>query len=371
VAKPWELFVACAPGLEEPCAAELNALGLTKTRVKAGGVTVKTRREGMWRANLGSAMALRVWKVLGRSRVQNFSALVSAAERIPWEVELPEDRPLRLDVHCKKSRLYHTKAVAERVGAVLESRGYELSDDAFGLRVQIRIVRDELRFAVDTSGASLDKRGWKSRTAKAPLRADLARAGLVLSGWRPGQPLLDPCCGSGTIALEAAAWASGRPTGWGRGFAFEGRHDFDPDVYFDLQESMKGPEVHGPIVGSDRDAGAVQAATKNAADGQLAERVRFEEVTVGSRELEEELRGGWLISNPPWGHRTGDPETLVGLYRGIGKLAQRQDMKLGLWSSRWDLMRSSNPELNPLLHTEMGGIKVTFASSTAPVDSQA
>ena len=130
------------------------------------------------------------------------------------------------------------------------------------------------------------------------------------------------------------------------------------------------PEGEGVIRGSDRDAGAIEQAEDNAARAKVSERVQLEVVTVGSRELLPELRGGVLVTNPPWGLRTGKPEQLVGLYRGIGNLARRLGMDLAMWSSRWDLMRASHAALEPLMHTELGGVKVTLAGAKEPEDSR-
>jgi putative N6-adenine-specific DNA methylase len=361
VAKPLELFVSCAPGVEPWLAGELASLGLTKTRIKAGGVSVKTKAVGLWRANLGAGLGLRVWKVLGRDMVSHFAHLEELAKRVAWPLHLPAGAKLRLDVHCRKSKLYHSGAVAERITRVLASGGFEVVDDPDALRIQIRIVRDQLRWAVDTSGAALHKRGGKPRTAKAPLRADLARIGLVLAGWEPGRPLLDPMMGSGTILLEAAAWAAGRPPGAGRSFAFEQAPGFDPEAYAKLRDSMRSPAVTTCIEGSDRDPGALASALANARDAGLESELLLAEATVGKREMREQLRGGVLVSNPPWGVRTGEESKLVGLYRGVGKLAQEQDMDLGLWSSRWDLLKAIRPPLDAALHTDHGGLKVTFA----------
>lgn len=369
MAKALELFVSCAPGVEPWLARELADLGLSKTRVKSGGVTVKTRREGIWRANLGSGLAMRVWQVLGRHTVGHFAQLEEQCKSVNWEAHLPEGAKLRLDVHCRKSKLYHSGAVAERVGRILGERGFTAVEDPDALRVQVRIVRDQLRWAVDTSGEPLSKRGWKPRTAKAPLRADLARMGLVLAGWSPGRALLDPMMGSGTIVLEAAAWATGRPPGYGRDFAFERAPGHAQESYQELRASMFTSPQACTIEGSDRDPGALESAQFNADKAGLSGALELSQLAVGDRELRDELRGGVLVSNPPWGVRTGDEKRLVGLYRAVGTLASRQGMDLGLWSSRWDLLKAVRPELDSALQTDHGGLKVTFGTRKAKAEN--
>src|SRR5262249_55610336 len=158
--------------------------------------------------------------------------LERVAGALEWERWLAPGRAVRVRAHAKRSRLYHTKAITERIEKGIAKRmagpvlfqpdtaqgpgGGDVGDgDSEPVLVQVRIIRDRCTVSIDTTGTLLHKRGWRAATGKAPLREDIARALLRLSEWRPGMALFDPLAGAGTLPIEAATIAAGLPPGVG------------------------------------------------------------------------------------------------------------------------------------------------------------
>src|SRR5258707_5573472 len=222
------LFVVCAPGLEPVASSELRELGL-QGRTLSGGIELDGQLPEAMRLNLWLRTASRVLVRLGEPfRATSFAELVRKASSLPWEKLVRKDMRAAFRVTCRKSRLYHSDAVAERLHAALEAQvgfpvplakaeGDDAPEDA--QLFLARFERDVCTVSADTSGALLHQRGWRGPQAKAPLRETLAAAMLLAAGFLGDEPLCDPLCGSGTIAIEAALIAMGRAPGIGRAFA--------------------------------------------------------------------------------------------------------------------------------------------------------
>jgi putative N6-adenine-specific DNA methylase len=234
-----DLFAVVAPGLEDICAAELAALPVARVRVVPGGVEFVADLAGLAAANLRLATATRVLVRLGEFHAPGFPELHARSARLAWERHLRPGDPVAVHVTARRSRLYHTGGIAERVlrglgerlgaapepAAVPDDMSEETCPDGQDpedrvTRIVVRLERDVCTVSVDSSGAPLHRRGYRLALARAPLRPTLAAGVLRLAGWAPGEPLLDPFCGSGTLPIEAARWARGTAPGQDRGFAF-------------------------------------------------------------------------------------------------------------------------------------------------------
>jgi putative N6-adenine-specific DNA methylase len=234
--------------------------------------------------------------------------------------------------------------------------------------VQVRIIRDRCTVSVDTTGTLLHKRGWRAATGKAPLREDIARALLRLSGWRPGMALFDPLAGAGTLPIEAATIAAGLPPGVGRWFSCMSAPGFDRELFEAVRVQLTGSPGEMPaasIVGGDRDAGVVESARANAARAGVTDRVEFVQRSLGDPDLPSLLvsgvgEGTALIGNPPWGHRTGDVSRLRDLYATFGQLAQRlpRPVHVAMATSDAALAGATKLGLERRVLTDHGGIKV-------------
>lgn len=329
------LFAVCAPGLEPFVANELRALGATPEETEPGGVSFAGDAELLYRANLWLRTAGRVIARLAEFHARAFGELERRAALQPWERFLAPGRPVRLRVTCRKSRLYHSDAVAERVAGAIHARmgsalgvevaGAEEEDTEDVQLVIVRLLRDQCTVSVDTSGALLHQRGYRLATAKAPLRETLAAALLAASGWDPAAPLVDPLCGSGTIAIEGALLARRIAPGLARRFAFMGWPGFDAARWERLVDEANAgilPRAPAPILASDRDAGAIEAAAANAARAGVADDIALSRRAISAIEPPA-AEHGWIVTNPPYGVRVGKPGALRDLYAQLGNVVRR------------------------------------------------
>jgi putative N6-adenine-specific DNA methylase len=366
-----DLFAIAAPGLEPIVERELRALGVDSVRVDAGGVAFTGGRAAMYRANLHLRTASRVVARVGEFGARGFPELVRQTKRQPWERYLDPARAVQLRVTCRKSRLYHSGAVAERVADGIEQRlgitgiegikGSEDDEVHGGQLVIVRMAHDRCLLSVDTSGDLLHRRGYREATAKAPIRETLAAALLLTAEWGVDAPLLDPFCGSGTIAIEGAMLARRIPPGLHRPFAFLEWPDFDGALWrrihdeATLQILSRAP---APILGSDRDAGAIEAARANAARAGVAGDIEFDRRALSAIEPPKEQ--GWVCTNPPYGVRVSERAELRNLYAQLGKVlrAKCAGWTVAMFSADPRLERATGLALRPILRTVNGGIPV-------------
>ncbi|MFT5432257.1 MAG: putative N6-adenine-specific DNA methylase [Myxococcota bacterium] len=298
-----ELYAVAAPGLEPVVAAELLTLGAQDVAERAGGVSFRGDLAFVVRANLWLRSASRVLVVIARSRVTSFHGVVMAAKATPFDDYLSYGRQVNLRVACSKSKLYHERAVAERIHLVIGKRpsGHGAEEP---LGIWIRIHSDMMTISVDSSGELLHRRGYREDVAKAPIRENLAAGVLLESGYNGSTPLLDPMCGSGTFVIEAALIAANRAPGINRTFAFEGWPNFDKSLLAAEKAAAIASEREVDdeiqLVGVDRNPGAIAAARKNAERAGV--NVTFEVADAGQLGATPGPTG-MVISNPPYGHR--------------------------------------------------------------------
>ena len=383
-AAPLSLFAVTAPGLEPLAVAELHALGIAARRVDGGAAFSGTLHD-VGRANLWLRTASRVVARIGEFHARSFAELERHSRRQPWDRFLLRGADVRLRVTCKKSRLYHSDAVAERVAGAIDARlgsvgaltvdGSE--DDEISetqTLIVVRVFRDVVTISADTSGDLLHMRGYRLATVKAPLRETLAAALLASSGWNPEFPLLDPMCGAGTIAIEGALIsrriAPGLRHGGGtRRFAFFSWPEFDAARWDAIVNDARGvllPSGAAPILASDRDAGAIAAAIANAERAGVTRDINFSERALSA--IEPPRSRGWLITNPPYGVRVGDRDRLRNLYSQLGNVARRklEGWNLALLSADESLDRQVGIPLDNVLATRNGGISVRVLRGTVP-----
>lgn len=316
--EPLEIFLATVPGLETALQREAHSKGFKNAKSTPGGVTVTGGWPEVWRANLELRGTSKVLVRLGSFRVQHLAKLDKRARAFPWGETLSADVPVRVDVTCKKSRIYHDKAAAERIEkAIRASLGVEISTEA-NVCIKARIFDDMCTISVDTSGELLHKRGHKEAVNKAPMRENLAALLLMECGFTGGEPVVDPMCGSGTFVIEAAEIALGLAPGRSRVFAFEELKTFDGQAW-QAMKAQTGEATPGTTCfhGFDRDAGAIKMSTAN------AERAGVASMTAFSRQSISELtcpegEAGLVIINPPYGARIGDVKKLTSLYSSLG-----------------------------------------------------
>lgn len=391
----FQIFAPTAPGLESIAAGELKSLGV-RARQEIGGVAFGGDLDRIYQSNLWLRTASRVVVRLGGFHASTFYELERRSKKLPWRDFLPGKGSVELRITCRKSKLYHSDAVAERVLsaiAAVASSNIELRTgtsvtDEYGLEGQddgadggtgvplregrqlfvVRIVHDQCEISADSSGDLLHRRGYRQEVAKAPLRETLAAAMVLASGWngRRGEPLLDPMCGSGTIPIEAALIARGIAPGLKRDFQFMQWPGFDRGLWNELVEKAQSAVIDSTldIVGADRDAGAIVAATHNAERAGVARDLRFsaESLSGSIAKLEHRPNGeGWILTNPPYGVRVGDSEDLRDLYATLGKaLKTKRGWRIGILTPDAALAGQMRLPLRPRFSTSNGGIPVGF-----------
>ena len=376
-----DLFAATAPGLESIAAGELKSLGI-RGRQEVGGVAFAGDLDRLYQANLWLRTASRVVARLGHFHASTFYELERRARKLPWGTFLPASGPVRLRVTCRKSRLYHSDAVAERVLSVISesaSRKIEAGSDATddegedeGNEAQlfiVRIVHDQVEISADSSGELLHRRGYRQEVAKAPLRETLAAAMVLASGWRRGEPLLDPMCGSGTIPIEAALIARAVAPGIQRKFQFMNWSTFDESRWNDLVDGARSSAMRSTekISGADRDTGAVGTARRNAERAGVADTIQFGETAISESlaDLEDMGSGaGWVLTNPPYGVRIGEGGDLRNLYARLGsELRTKPGWRLGVLTPDTGLVGQTRLSMKSRFDTRNGGIPVSFMVS--------
>lgn len=363
-----DAFVVCTPGLEQLTLAEVTKLGVGKPKALHGGIACVATWPQLWGLNLHVRTATRILVRVARFEASRFDALQRLLHNLHWDEWMPTSRGLRVSVTSSGSALFHTDAVAERVYEVVPHDPDPPEDEAVN-EVFVRIVDNDVTVSLNTSGEPLYRRGWRTEVGKAPMRETLAAALLLCSGWDTKAPLVDPFCGSGTIPIEAALMARRIPPGRHRDFAFMDWPTFDASRWERLLAAADADMLDRAvtIVGSDRDAGAIDAAVGNAERAGVADRVSFACQSV-SAAAPPSARQGWLVTNPPYGHRVGDDD-LRNLYdKFSGVLTSRfAGWRLALVTSETSPPLKLRPaEPTTSIVTSNGGIPITLRSGLIP-----
>ncbi len=304
-----------APGLEDLALAEIAALGL-EGRPVAGGVEFAGRLHDAYLANLQLRTAGRVLMRIAAFTTTRFSELEKEAAAIPWELYLKPGTLGRVRVAVHHCRLHHTDGIAERVAAGVQRRLAAApaaeAGPAATQQVFVRGADDRFTVSLDSSGERLHLRGVKTHAGRAPLRETIAAAALMRAGYDGDEPLVDPMCGTGSFALEAALMARRVPPGWFREFAFGGWPAFRPQRWAHLRrtaaEGMRSlPQPR--IFASDIDPEACRDLEGCLPAAGLTDAVQVRQADFFSLEPGElALSGpGLVVLNPPYGRRLGTP----------------------------------------------------------------
>lgn len=324
-------FATCPRGLEGLLAEELAACGAHAITALPGGVAFSGERETCYRANLWSRLATRIlWRV-GHGRYRGEEDVYRLTRAIPWPALFDLGRTLRVYVSAIRSPLRSLDFITLRIKDAVCDRfraetGARPSVDtaAPDVRIHAFLSADEATLYLDTSGAPLYQRGYKHAAVEAPLKENLAAGILLLAGWQPGTPLLDPMCGSGTFLLEAALMAYDIAPGLARTFGFFHLADFDAALWQKLlaqAQARRRPPAAQPIFGSDISADQLARARRNLAAAGVQEGVRLECVDLLERGAP--ATAGVLVANPPYGVRLEQRQRLAAFYPRLGDALKR------------------------------------------------
>lgn len=325
--KNFELVVPCHFGLEAVLKREIYDLGYEISKVEDGRVTFIGDEEAICRANINLRTAERVLLQVGRFKATTFDELFEAVKALPWEDYIPKDGKFWVTKASSiKSKLFSPsdiqsivkKAMVERLKREYHVDWFEEDGAAYPVRVFLN--KDEVTIALDTSGESLHKRGYRTMTSKAPITETLAAALIMLTPWRANRILVDPFCGSGTFPIEAAMIAANIAPGMNRSFTAENWTNFiDRKLWYEcVQEAqeMVDTNIEVDIQGYDIDGDVVKAARENAKRAGVDHLIHFQQRPVA--ELRHPKKYGFVISNPPYGERLEEKADLPELYSQIG-----------------------------------------------------
>ena len=332
--RTFDLLVPCHFGLEAVLKREIYDLGYEITKVEDGRVTFEGDEEAVCRANIFLRTAERVMIQVGRFKATTFEELFQGIRNLPWEEYIPEDGKFWVKIASSiNSKLFSPsdiqsiakKAMVERMKQKYHKEWFK--EDGASYPVRIFLLKDEVTVALDTSGDSLHKRGYRTMTSKAPLTETLAASLIMLTPWRKDRILVDPFCGSGTFPIEAAMIAANIAPGMNRDFtAEEWTNLIDRKLWYECvkeAEDMIDTTVKVDIQGYDIDGDVIKAARENAKRAGVEHMIHFQQRAVA--DLSHPKKYGFIITNPPYGERLEDKADLPALYTQIGQAYQRLD----------------------------------------------
>lgn len=326
----YELIATAAFGLEAVVKREIQDLGYDILKTENGKVTFAGDERAIVRANLWLRTADRVLIKMTEFRAVTFEELFQGTKAVMWSDLIPEDGRFTVTCTTVKSRLHNEPACQSIVKkAVVEQMKTRYGVDRFKetgaeYTIKITLLKDIVTLTVDTSGTGLHKRGYRKTATKAPIKETLAAAMVQLSFWKAGRILCDPCCGSGTIPIEAALIGRNIAPGITRGFASQ-RWDVIPEKIW-KEEKRRAYELIDydceiDISASDIDESAVDAALKNAEAAGVGDDISFSVKDV--KDLRDDRLGGIIVTNPPYGERIGEISDIDRLYGCLKRFCRR------------------------------------------------
>ncbi len=332
--KRYELIVPCHFGLETVLKREITDLGYDVTCVEDGRITFLGDEEAICRANIFLRTGERVLIKAGCFHAESFEELFQGTRSIPWEEFIPADGRFWVTKAASiKSKLFSPsdiqsimkKAMVERLKTHYHTEWFQEDGDSYPVRVFL--MKDEVTVALDTTGESLHKRGYRKLTAKAPIAENLAAALIMMTPWQHDRILVDPFCGSGTFPIEAAMMAAGMAPGAQRSFTAESwPHLIKKQQWYDaVEEAQELVDITsaGDIQGYDTDEKMVAAARENARLAGVDKLIHFQKRNVS--ELSHAKKYGFVITNPPYGERMEEKAALPAVYGALGKRFRELD----------------------------------------------
>jgi putative N6-adenine-specific DNA methylase len=318
----FQFFATCPRGLEALLVEELSTQQAHKILATDGGVSFEGNLEIMYRVNLYSRIATRVMSRVGQGSYTTEEDIYKATFKLNWPSLFKVNQTIRVKVTGVKCPLKSLDFVTLRIKDAVCDRFREegalrpsVSVRDPDVRIHAYLTQDQYQLYLDTSGAPLYQRGFRDVSVIAPLRENLAAGILMLTGWKPGTPLLDPMCGSGTFLIEAAMMAVNQPPGMKRTFGFQKLTSFDESLWKKIEteatNKMRAIEFLD-IYGSDMDLRAVRVARHNLKVAGLEEVAKV--MQSDFVKLEPPTSEGVLVTNPPYGQRIGEDEDLKEVY---------------------------------------------------------
>ena len=333
-----ELIATATFGLEALVKREIEALGYKILKSEDGKITYLGDERAIVRSNLWLRCADRVQLKMSEFEAKTFEELYQQTRGIPWENLIPPDGRFPVNGSSVKSTLHSVpacqsivkKAVVDRLSDAYGVKNFE--ETGGGYEIKVTLLKDRATITVDTTGAGLHKRGYRVKDVKAPIKETLAAALVQLSFWREGRLLVDPCCGSGTIPIEAAMIGMNIAPGLSRSFSAEEWHMIDGALWKEERKSAFDAirnDADIQIIGLDIDPVAITAARQNALEAGVADSIDFHISDIAS--LTSDVPRGVIVTNPPYGERIGDQKVIDKIYNALNRfLKNHKDWSLFL-----------------------------------------
>ncbi|MFY0911363.1 THUMP domain-containing class I SAM-dependent RNA methyltransferase [Clostridioides difficile] len=325
--KNYTLISPCFFGMEKMLAREITNLGYEIIKTEDGRITYKTDEFGIAKSNMWLRCAERVHLKIAEFEAKSFDELFENTKRINWSRYIPYGAQFPISkVSSIKSKLYSTPDVQAIVKkAIVESlkKSYLedglLKEDKEKYPIFVFIHKDKVTISIDTTGDALHKRGYREKANKAPIRETLAAGLIYLTPWKAGRVLVDPMCGSGTILIEAAMIGINMAPGLNREFISEKWRTLDKKIWWDVRKDAFNKidnESKFKIYGYDIDEESIDIARENAEIAGVDEYIEFNVGDATQFKSEDEF--GFIITNPPYGERLEDKDSVKQLYKELG-----------------------------------------------------
>lgn len=325
----FTLVATAAAGLEAVVGRELRELGY-ETQVENGKVRFQGDVRAIAETNLWLRAADRIKIVVGEFPARTFEELFQGIFALDWENYLPLGAKFPISkAKCVKSKLHNEpsvqaiskKAVVKKLQKYFHRpEGVPFQETGSEFKIEVSILKDKATVLIDTTGASLFKRGYRTDKGGAPIKENMAAAILELSNWYPDKPLIDPTCGSGTFCIEAAMIGMNIAPGFNRDFAFEAWNWVDKDLVQSVRDeadSKANYDIELDIMGCDIDSRMVEIAKANAREAGLEDVIKLKQMRL--QDLKTDKINGVIISNPPYGERLLDDKAVDILYNEMGQ----------------------------------------------------
>lgn len=325
----FTLVATAAAGLEAAVGRELRELGY-ETQVENGKVRFQGDVRAIAETNLWLRAADRIKIVVGEFPARTFEELFQGVFALDWENYLPLGAKFPISkAKCVKSKLHNEpsvqaiskKAVVKKLQKYFHRpEGVPFQETGSEFKIEVSILKDKATVLIDTTGASLFKRGYRTDKGGAPIKENMAAAILELSNWYPDKPLIDPTCGSGTFCIEAAMIGMNIAPGFNRDFAFEAWNWVDKDLVQSVRDeadSKANYDIELDIMGCDIDSRMVEIAKANAREAGLEDVIKLKQMRL--QDLKTDKINGVIISNPPYGERLLDDKAVDILYNEMGQ----------------------------------------------------
>ncbi|HGH0884063.1 TPA: class I SAM-dependent RNA methyltransferase [Staphylococcus pseudintermedius] len=365
----YQLLAVCPMGLESIVAKEVQDLGYD-TRVENGRIYFEGDASAIVKANLWLRTADRVKLIVGQFEAVTFDSLFEQTKNLPWEQFIPTDGQFPVQGRSLKSKLFSVpdvqaitkKAIVERLKNAHQVSGW-LDESGAKYPVEVAILKDKVLLTIDTSGSGLNKRGYRLVQGEAPIKETLAASLVKLANWTGDTPLIDPFCGSGTIAIEACLIAQNIAPGFNRSFISE-QWDIIPKGLYDQKraeaDELADYDKEIEIYASDIDPEMVEIAQRNADEVGVGDIIRFEVKDVNTLTINHDGPIG-LIGNPPYGERIGDRAEVEEMYRNLGILMQNHpNLSLYIMTSNKEFEYLANRKATKRRKLFNGYIETTY-----------